>query len=173
MSTAVLTLAPPASAHTPASLPLTFQCASTAHDLSGAREVILTTYRAPTPRLAARWMQAEALHLARLLDPHPGAPYLGRASVVPTGPTCPRPHTYLYAWAQEPSQYEQALLTLAAAEPYRISVTDYDARYNLLAAPLLMPLQPPPPQSPAPAGCQPTPVRAGRRRRKPARHATR
>ncbi|WP_244321080.1 hypothetical protein [Streptomyces melanosporofaciens] len=61
--------------------------------------------------------------------------------------------------------------TLAAAKPYRISVTDYDARYNLLAAPL--PTPPKPPQSPAPAGCQPTPARAGRRRRKPARHAAR
>ncbi|MGV9855858.1 hypothetical protein ACWDWU_45040 [Streptomyces sp. NPDC003442] len=116
-------------------------------------------------------MQAQALRLARLLDPHPGEPYLGRAPVVPTGPTCPRPHAYLYAWAQEPGQYEQALLTLAAAEPYRISVADYDARYSLLAAPLLMP--PKPPQSPAPAGCQTSPARAGRRRRKPARHAAR
>lgn len=171
MSTAVLTLAPPGSAHTSARLPLAFHCAATAHDLSGTREVILATYRAPTPRLAARWMQAEALHLARLLDPHPGEPYLGRAPVLPTGPTCPRPHAYLYAWAQEPSQYEQALSTLATAESYRISVTDYDARYNLLAAPLLMPPQPP--RSPAPAGCQPSPARAGRRRRKPARHAAR
>lgn len=172
MSATVPMLAPPASAHAPARLPLAFHCVSTAHDLSGAREVILATYRAPTPRLAARWMQVEAQRLARLLDPRPGALYFGWAPLVPTGPTCPHPHAYLHAWAQEPGQYEQALLTLAAAEPYRISVTDYDARYNLLAAPLLMP--PKPPQSPAPAGCQPVPpARAGRRRRKPARHAAR
>lgn len=171
MSATVLTLAPPGSAHTSARLSLAFHCSATAHGLSGTREVIFATYRAPTPRLAARWMQAEALRLARLFAPHPGEPYLGRAPVVPTGPTCPRPHACLYAWAQEPGQYEQALFTLAAAEPYRVSVTDYDARYNLLAAPLLMP--PRPPQSPAPAGCQPSPARAGRRRRKPARHAAR
>ncbi|GAA1666560.1 hypothetical protein GCM10009680_02650 [Streptomyces yatensis] len=171
MSTAVLTLVPPGSAHTSARLPLAFHCAATAHDLSGAREVVLATYRAPTPRLAVRWMQAEALRLARLLDPHPGEPYLGRAPVVPTGPMCPRPHAYLYAWAREPGRYEQALFTLAAAESYRVSVADYDARYNLLAAPLLIPPMPPPPHSPA--GCQPSSARAGRRRRKPARHAAR
>lgn len=173
MSTAVLTVAPPGWAHTSARLPLAFHCAATANDLSGAREVILATYPAPTPRLAVRWMQAEALRLARLLDPHPDGPYLGGAPVVPTGPACPRPDAHLYAWAREPGRYEQALFTLATAEPYRVGVTDYDARYNLLAAPLLMPPKPPPPQSPAPAGCQPSPAMAGRRHRKPARHAAR
>lgn len=55
MSTAVLTLALTSSAHTP-------------------------TYRAPTPRLAARWSQGEALRLVCLpvSRPAPAAPEDGR-----------------------------------------------------------------------------------------------
>ncbi|MGW7363896.1 hypothetical protein ACWGI8_10810 [Streptomyces sp. NPDC054841] len=73
MSPAVLMLAPPTSARASMRSPIAFRCEATAHDLSGSREVLLATYRGRSPRLAARWLRAEAHHLARLLSPDPDA----------------------------------------------------------------------------------------------------
>jgi hypothetical protein len=54
-----------------------FRCETTATALDGgAREVILATYRATTPRLAARWLWSQAERLADLLDRTPAAPQL-------------------------------------------------------------------------------------------------
>ncbi|WP_229899599.1 hypothetical protein [Streptomyces capoamus] len=113
--------------------------------MSGSREVILAYYRASSPRLAARWMRAEAQRLARLLAPAPTAPHFRSVLLVATGPTCPRPDDELLAWAGSDERYEHALRTLQAGKDYLLSVADYDAQYAVRVYVL-------PTQSPAPAG---------------------
>ncbi|MFJ2892478.1 hypothetical protein ACIO53_41270 [Streptomyces sp. NPDC087305] len=138
---------------------LAFRCEVTAHDLSGSREVILAYYRATSPRLAVRWMRAEAQHLARLLAPAPTAPHLRSVLLVAAGPTCPRPDADLLAWASSDAEHERALRILRAGKNYLLMVEDYDARYALRVYPL-------PTQSPAPAGRRThAPAGAGRHRK--------
>ncbi|MBZ9638299.1 hypothetical protein K8369_02475, partial [Streptomyces sp. PSKA30] len=85
----------------------------TAHDLSGTREVLLATYRGRSPRLAARWLRAQASHLARRLSPDPGAVFLRGAPLITTGPGVPRPDAELRAWANSDQAYEHAIHILA------------------------------------------------------------
>lgn len=110
-----------------------FRCEVTAYDLSGSREVTLAHYRAASPRLAARWMRAEAQRLARLLAPVPTTPHFRSSLLVAAGPTCPRPDDDLLAWARSDEQYEHALRVLGSGNTYLLNVTDYDARYSVRA----------------------------------------
>ncbi|MFJ9869044.1 hypothetical protein [Streptomyces sp. NPDC101165] len=136
----------------------------TGHDLTGSREVILAYYRATSPRLAARWMRAEAQRLARLLTPEPAAPYLGSFLLVATGPTCPRPDADLLAWASNDERYEHTLRVLSAGNTYLLNVTDYDARYSVRA--YALPTRSRASQNPASAGRRPyAPAEAGRHRK--------
>ncbi|MFK0289928.1 hypothetical protein ACIQU6_05480 [Streptomyces sp. NPDC090442] len=136
----------------------------TAHDLSGSREVVLAYYRAASPRLAARWIHAEAQHLARLLAPEPAAAHLPSVLLVAAASTCPRPDDDLLEWASSDEQYERAMRVLASGNAYLLNVTDYDARYSVRA--YALPIHSRPIQPPAPAGRRPNaPVEAGRHRR--------
>ncbi|MBT2421304.1 hypothetical protein J7F01_35290 [Streptomyces sp. ISL-22] len=148
--------------------PIAFRCEAVAHDLSGTREVLLATYRGWSPRLAARWLRAEAFRLARLLSPHPGAKFLGNAPLTTAGPDVPRPDAELRAWASSDQAYEHALRTLAAGRAFIFTVMDYDARYSIRVY-ALPTRRPAPPQAPVPArhprklpsppGAHPTPWR--------------
>ncbi|BCM68164.1 hypothetical protein EASAB2608_03498 [Streptomyces sp. EAS-AB2608] len=166
MSPAVLTLAPPASARAPMRSPIAFRCEATAHDLSGSREVLLATYHGRSPRLAARWLRAEAHRLARLLSPDPDARFLREAPLTAAGLDIPRPDAALRAWADDDRAYEHALRSLAAGRALTFTVTDYDARYSLRVYPLPT-HRPTLPQAPAPARCPPphSPPGKGRRRK--------
>ncbi|MFD7106077.1 hypothetical protein [Streptomyces celluloflavus] len=172
MSAAVVTFPPSPSAHAPTRHRVAYRCEATARNLSGHREVLLATYRAATPRLAARWLRAEAQRLARLLAPEPSAPCLRGAPLVPTAAHAPRPDYYLLVWAGDDNQYDHALRILCAGNAYVLAVTDYDARYSVRVYPL--PVQRAP-QTPAPAGCFPcAPAGAGRHpTRRRGRHAVR
>jgi hypothetical protein len=140
-----------------------FRCEVTAHDLSGSREVILAYYRAASPRLAARWMRAEARRLARLLAPEPRAPHLRSVLLVAAGPACMRPDVDLLAWASSDEQYERALRALSCGKDCFLTVTDSDARYCVRVYALATRK---PSQSPAPAGRRThAPAGAGRHRR--------
>ncbi|WP_406013063.1 hypothetical protein OG520_11005 [Streptomyces sp. NBC_00984] len=139
----------------------------TAHDLSGSREVVLAFYRAASPRLAARWMRAEAQRLARLLAPEPTAPYLGSVLLVAAGPACARPDADLLAWASSNERYEHALRVLSSGNTYLLNVTDYDAQYSVRA--YALPTRSRPLQSPTPAGsrqCAPAGVGLHRKPRR-------
>lgn len=129
-------LAPPASVRPLMRSPMAFRCEATAHGLSGTREVLLATYRGRSPRLAARWLRAQAFRLARLLSPDPGAVFLRDAQLVTAGPDVPRPDAELRAWASSDQAYEHALRALAAGRAFVFTVTDYDARYSLRMYPL-------------------------------------
>lgn len=162
MSQAVLTLA---SARATMRLPMGFRCEATAHDLSGSREVFLANYRGRSPRLAARWLRAEAHRLARLLSPNPDALFLRDAPLTSAGPDIPRPDLDLRAWADDDRAYEHALRSLATGRAFLFTVTDYDARYSLRVYPLPT-RRPAPPQPPVPARCPPhSPAGTGRHRR--------
>lgn len=154
MRPAVLMLASPASARTSLRAPKAFRCEATAHDLSGSREILLATYRCRSPRLAARWLRAEAHKLARLLSPAPGAPFLRGAPFAAAGPDVPRPDAELRAWADDDGVYEHALRSLATSLPLMFTATDYDARYSLRAYPLSS-RRPVPSEAPVPARCLP------------------
>ncbi|MFC9910447.1 hypothetical protein [Streptomyces sp. NPDC127197] len=165
MSPAVLMLAPPASARPLMRSPIAFRCEATAHDLSGTREVLLATYRGRSPRLATRWLRAQALHLARLLSPDPGAVFFRDAPLITARPDVPRPDAELRGWAASDQAYEHAIRALAAGRAFVFEVTDYDARYSLRVYPLPT-RRPAPPQAPVPARCPPhSPAGTGRHRR--------
>lgn len=173
MSRAVLMLDPPASARPSMRSPIAFRCEATAHDLSGTREVLLATYRGRSPRLAARWLRAQAFRLARLLSPDPGAVFLQDAQLVTAGPGVPRPDAELQAWASSDQAYEHALRALAAGRAFMFTVTDYDARYSIRVYPLPT-RRPAPPQASVPAPCPSrSPAGTGRHRRPRGRRAPR
>ncbi|MER6527647.1 hypothetical protein [Streptomyces sp. NPDC001508] len=130
---------------------IALRCEVTAYALSGSREIVLAHYRATSPRLAARWMRAEAQRLARLLAPEPTTPRLGSMLLVAAGPACPRPDADLLAWAASDARYEHVLGVLRAGNTYTLDVTDYDARYSVRA--YALPTHRPS-QSPAPTGCR-------------------
>lgn len=162
MTTAGLTFTLPASARPPMRAPIVFRCEATAHDLSGTREVLLATYRGRSPRLAARWLRAQALRLARLLSPDPGALFLRDAPLVTAGPDVSRPDAELRAWADSDQAYEHAFRALAAGRAFVFAVTDHDARYLLRVYPLPT-RRPAPPQAQSPAWCPPhSPAGTGR-----------
>ena len=164
MSAAVGTYRPPTPARPLRHAAVAFRCEVTAYDLSGSREVVLAYYRAASPRLAARWMRAEACRLARLLAPEPSAPYLESVLLVAAGPDCPRPDDDLLAWASSYERYEHALRVLASGNTYLLNVTDYDARYSVRA--YALPTRNRPLQPPAPAGRRlHAPAGAGRHRK--------
>ncbi|MGW1489763.1 hypothetical protein [Streptomyces sp. NPDC002402] len=171
MSPSALLYAPTRPAR-PAVLPvIAYQCEVVAHDLAGAREVLLGHYRARSPRLAARWLWSEAERLARLLAPLPSVPCLRNAPLFAVDPDCSRPDDELLAWTRDDRRFEQALRTLAACNPYAFAVTDYDAQYAFCAYPLRVRMAP---KFPVSAGCSsPSPAEAGRQRRRGARHAAR
>ncbi|MDO0913598.1 hypothetical protein QQM39_22975 [Streptomyces sp. DT2A-34] len=173
MSPALLTLVPPASARAPLRSPIAFRCEATAHDLSGSREFLLATYRGRSPRLATRWLRAEAHRLAGLLSPAPDAVFLQDAPLTAAGPDVPRPDVDLRAWADDDRAYEYALRSLATGRAFVITVTDCDARYSLRVYPLPT-RRPAPPQAPVPARCpHHSPAGTGRHRRPRGRRAFR
>ncbi|RVU20936.1 hypothetical protein EOT10_26765 [Streptomyces antnestii] len=113
-----------------------YRCELLARSLDGTYEAILATYRATTPRLAARWARQTTGRYAGLLAPTPATPYLSRVPLVRAPAYGPRPDAVLRAWANTPERYEHVLLALAEGRPYAFTVTDYGARYELRVDPL-------------------------------------
>ncbi|MFD7102873.1 hypothetical protein [Streptomyces celluloflavus] len=160
----MLSLAPPATMRTPTQTTLAYRCETTATALFSTREILLAAYRATTPRLAARWLRAEADRLAGLLDPDPTTPALRNAPLFRTTSAVPRPADGLRAWARDADAYARTQCALAAGDAFLLTVTDYDARYAITASPL--PTSHPIQKNPAPAGCHSPPLAgAGRHRR--------
>ncbi|MGW8876404.1 hypothetical protein [Streptomyces mirabilis] len=146
-----------ASSYTPtAPRSIGYRCEALATPLDGKRAVVLAAHNVRSPRLAARWLQGQAERLARHLDPDPFAPWLHAAPLVLTGDT--RAADVLRTWVRDPVKYADAIQKLAARVSYNLTVTDSDARYSLIAAPV--PIRRPP-QFPPPAGCLPSPAGAG------------
>lgn len=113
-----------------------YRCELMAQSLDGTYEAILATYRAATPRLAARWARDKARRYAGLLAPTPTAPYLAGVPLVEFEPGTPRPDVKLQAWADSAELYEGVLHTLDAGRAYVFAATDYGARYELRLDPL-------------------------------------
>ncbi|WP_329151179.1 hypothetical protein OIU91_28265 [Streptomyces sp. NBC_01456] len=113
-----------------------YRCELIARNLDGTYEATLTTYRATTPRLAARWARMTAGRYAELLAPAPTASYLAGVPLVEIEPGNPRPDVRLQAWADSTELYEDVLSTLAEGRAYAFTVTDYGARYELRLDPL-------------------------------------
>ncbi|GAA3237400.1 hypothetical protein GCM10010493_06160 [Streptomyces lavendulae subsp. grasserius] len=162
-----LTLAPPASRPPAAHTALAYRCEAVATDLQGSREVLLATYRATTPRLAARWVRAEALRLVRLLCPQPESPSLRNAPLVVVGDAAPRPDLALLGWTANDAEYERTISALGAGDCFLLGVNDYDARYTLNVYPL--PTRNPIPTAPPTSAL--TRAAMGRHRRISARRA--
>lgn len=139
--------------------PVGYRCEALATPLDGKRAVVLAAHNARSPRLAARWLQAQAERLARRLDPDPFAPWLHSAPLVLTGDT--HAADVLRRWVRDPAKYADAIQKLAARVSYHLTITDSDARYSLIAAPVPVrrPQQFPPLTGRFPAhagsGCQP------------------
>ncbi|KAB1141414.1 hypothetical protein F7R91_32855 [Streptomyces luteolifulvus] len=133
-----------------------YRCEALATPLEGKRAVVIAAHNARSPRLAARWLQGQAEHLARHLDPDPFAAWLHTAPLVISGDT--HAADVLRTWVRDPDKYADAMQKLAARISYNLTVTDSDARYSLIAAPV--PVRRPP-QFPPPAGCLPSPAGAG------------
>jgi hypothetical protein len=169
----VLTISPPAVVRNSTRSLLAFRCEATAHDLDGSREVLLATHRGRSPRLAGRWLRAEAHRLARLLSPDTEALTLRDAPLRATDPDTPRPDVELRAWAESDQAYEHALSALAKGRAYVFTVTDYDARYSLRVYPLAARRQAPG-QVPVLTRCPPrSPADVGRHRRPQGRRTIR
>ncbi|MCX5562872.1 hypothetical protein [Streptomyces sp. NBC_00038] len=96
-------------------------------------------------------MQGHAERLARHLDPDPFAPWLYASSLILTDDT----HTadILRTWVRDPTKYAGVIHKLAARIAYQLTITDSDARYALIAAPVPIRRAP---QFPAPVECSPS-----------------
>ncbi|WP_190086589.1 hypothetical protein [Streptomyces longisporoflavus] len=160
-----MTHRPPTLVRPPAHAAVAFRCEVTARGLAGSREVIVAHYRAASPRLAARWIRAQAQHLAGLLAPEATTPYLPPATIAPAGPTCPRPDEDLRMWASNSEWYEHAIRVLSSGNSYLLNVTDYDARYSVRA--YALPTSNRPLKTAVPAGCPAhAPAGTGRHRKR-------
>jgi len=131
-----------------------YRCELLARSLDGTYETILATYRATTPRLAARWARETVSRYAELLAPAPPAPYLGSAPLIEAPPEGPRPDVRLHAWADSRERYEGVMRTLAEGCPYAFTVTDYGARYELRLDPLPVRRPPQAPELTRPSASQ-------------------
>ncbi len=109
----------------------------------------LGDYRAPTPRLALRWLRGQAERLANALDPKPGSGPLPPHCLHEVSANAPNPGRIFRKWAEDFRYQEKQMETLAdghlisihAGGPDRIfGLTATDVFYSLSAHPLPVPL---------------------------------
>ncbi|QDQ12148.1 hypothetical protein [Streptomyces spectabilis] len=112
-----------------------------AKDPALAREWLLGTYAASSPRLAVRWFCAWAPRLADLIEPPHDAPWVREPSgtLRPARQTPLDAATALRAWPQDVGEHDQALTALRDGAPYRFTVSsDTGVRYCLSARPVVI-----------------------------------
>ncbi|MGW8374247.1 hypothetical protein [Streptomyces sp. ODS28] len=124
-------------------------CECTLAPLDDSREWLVTGYRAPTPRLALRWLQHHTRRLANLTDPHPDmvwvpAEALCRVPDVVEVSTAPDPAAELRAWPDDVGEHDQALATMREGLLYRFAVDDGSLRYRFTVRPILTAASPQP-----------------------------
>ncbi|MWA12561.1 hypothetical protein [Streptomyces sp. BA2] len=118
-----------------------------------AREWLLAGYAAPSPRLAVRWLTAQASRLADLIDPPLDTQWMPpRALRVAALRPALDPATALRAWPTDVAEHDQALTAMRDGGLYAFTVTDDRTSYALTARPILTHARglTPPPQTPAP-----------------------
>ncbi|PJF01552.1 hypothetical protein CUT44_02520 [Streptomyces carminius] len=117
-----------------------FWCELSASYPGRPSRIVLGRYLAPTPRLAVRWMCAQADRVARALDPGPGTPWLPPAALrlVPAQDG-PDPASVLREWAHTEAVREEAMDVLREGWPYTVTAHDETACYTLTAGPLALP----------------------------------
>ncbi|MEV0438933.1 hypothetical protein AB0I84_14815 [Streptomyces spectabilis] len=111
-----------------------------AKDPAIAREWLLGTYAASSPRLAIRWFATWAPRLADLIEPPRDAPWVPK----PNGALRPARETgldaasALRAWPHDVGEHDQALTALRDGTPYRFTVSGSGLRYCLSARPIVV-----------------------------------
>lgn len=117
-------------------------CECTVANLDRSREWLIGGYRAPSPRLAVRWLGRQAEHLADLIDPRPDAPWAPEGLVHPVEDPLdveepPDPATALRMWSHDVGEHDQALQTMVDGSLYLFTVADNGLRYCLSTRPIL------------------------------------
>ncbi|URN13208.1 hypothetical protein LUW77_21810 [Streptomyces radiopugnans] len=115
-----------------------FWCELSATPPDQSSRIVLGSYRAPTPRLAVRWMRGQAERVARALDPDPGASWLPPGCAHVTSPGTLNPGRVMREWARSPHEEEDALAMLSEGWPYTLAACDETACYALTAGPLAL-----------------------------------
>ncbi len=110
-----------------------------------AGEWFLGGHRAPTPRLALRWLRGQATRLANALDPQPGSGPLPPHCLHEVSTNAPNPGRIFRKWAEDFRYQEKQLetlrdghlITITAGGPDRIfDLTGTDVFYSLSARPV-------------------------------------
>ena len=115
-----------------------FWCELSAAPPDQSSRIVLGRYRAPTPRLAVRWMRGQAERVARALDPDPGASWLTPGCAHVASPGTLNPGRVMREWARSLHEEEEALAALRESQPYTLSACDETACYALTAVPLAL-----------------------------------
>lgn len=115
-------------------------------EVYGTRETVpyvLATFQTISPKIALRWLQGEAEHLADLLDPDPKhSPWVRpwmRVNPVPV-PDCP---TELRFWSLDAEEHQAARDQLKEGAPLSVVIPGRGCRFTLTVWPVAVP----PPES--------------------------
>jgi hypothetical protein len=116
-----------------------FWCELSATPPDQSSRIVLGSYRAPTPRLAVRWMRGQAERVARALDPDSDASWLPSGCAHMVSPGDSNPGRVMREWARSLHEEEEALAMLREGWPYTLATCDETAFYALTAGPLALP----------------------------------
>lgn len=112
-----------------------------------SKEINLGGHLAKTPRLAVRWLQDQALRLARALDPQPGEGWAqgeaaGALRLLPDRlpHDWPDPGLTLRTWHGDHQAHETGMEVLCRGQPFTLTAQDYSAYFMLSARPLSLTL---------------------------------
>ncbi len=113
-----------------------YRCELSAGPLDRSALITLGRHYALTPRLAVRWMSAQAERVARALDPDPEARWAGVTVLRPVEDGRPDPGGTMRRWARDMDERENALAVLRQGWPYIATAQDETTHYCLLAEPI-------------------------------------
>ncbi|NGO68214.1 hypothetical protein [Streptomyces boncukensis] len=117
-------------------------CECTLVQLDDEREWLLAGYRAPSPRLALRWLQHQSHHLSGLIDPRPDMLWAPVGLLHPLDDAldverAPDPASALRRWRDDVAEHDQALQAMRDGSLYSFTAADSELRYRLSTRPIL------------------------------------
>lgn len=121
-----------------------YECEVNVRPHGTSRVIQLGARQTDSPRLALRWMRAQAERLSRALSPSPhDSPYpVDALQEIDT--TTPDPGEQLGQWALDRSAHETQLHLLRCGELASVTATDAESVYALTARQVWVPIGPVP-----------------------------